>query len=606
MKRILLLFLVLALAVPGCTMIGLGGGGGYVTVYSGEVTTLNYLVTGTTAEQLPAANTVDGLVEYDKFGVVRPSLAKSWKVSPDGLVWTFTLREGVHWYTWEAKEYAECVAQDFVDAAKYILTKDKASKTANLYFGVVAGAKDFYDGVTENFGDVGIKATGKYTLEYTLEEPVPYFLTMLTYVCFLPANGKFLSETGERFGTDHKTMLYNGAYILKNHEPQNIREFVKNQRYWDKDKVLITKLTYRYNKEASTLAPEMFVRNEVTSASIPTAILDAWMKDATKKVMVRPNLTSYYTYFYAFNFNPNFDAQYEPANWKVAVNNLNFRKSIFHALDRTAAMITAEPYEPARRLLNTVTPKNFVSTQGTDYTRLPALAKYTNTESFNKALALEFRDLAKAELAGKVKFPIKVLMPYNTGSSDWTNRAQVVEQQLENLLGADYIDVIPEGFPATGFLNATRRAGNYCIQEVNWGPDYADPQTYTDPFIDSNYNWPELAEGYMEDNGKTVYYNLVDKAKAELTDLKKRYELFADAEAHLIQEAFLIPYGVGGGGFIASKLDPFTAPYAPFGSSTLKFKEQVLLKKPMTTDEFKAAFAQWEKDRAAALKAAGQ
>lgn len=38
---------------------------------------------------------------------------------------------------------------------------------------------------------------------------------------------------------------------------------------------------------------------------------------------------------------------------------------------------------------------------------------------------------------------------------------------------------------------------------------------------------------------------MVDAAKAEM-DLAKRYELFAQAEAFLIEEAFVIPYAVGG------------------------------------------------------------
>ncbi|MDP2871499.1 MAG: peptide ABC transporter substrate-binding protein [Bacillota bacterium] len=606
MKRAILILLILSLALGGCATLGIGATE-YRTVYSGELTTMNYLVTGTTAEQAVAANTVDGLVEYDNFGVLKPSLATSWTRSADGLVWTFKLREGVKWVTWEAKEYGDVVAQDFVDAAKYILTKANASRTSNILCEVMQGAQDYWDGVTDDFTTVGVKATGKYTLEYTLKEEVPYFLTMLTYVCFLPAPAKFLSEVKDKFGTDHKTLVYNGAYILKNFEPQNIREYVKNTRYWDKDKVHITKLTYRYNKEASTLAPEMFIRGEISSTGIPTAVLDAWMKDAAKKDLVVPALTSYYTYFYAFNFDPKFDAQYEPDNWKIAVNNLSFRKSIFHALDRVAAMITAEPYEPSRRILNTVTPRNFVATGGTDYTMIGPLAAFTKADSFKKTLAAEFKTQALADLQGKAKFPVKIMMPYNTGSSDWTNRVQVVEQQLETLLGTDYIDVIPVPFPATGFLNATRRAGNYCIQECNWGPDYADPHTYTDPFTPgSNYNWPELAVGYTEENGNTKYVNLVNAARAETKDLKKRYEFYAAAEAHLIGEAFLIPYGVGGGGFMATKLDPFTAPYAPFGVSTLKFKYQAMLKKAMTAAEYKAAQTKWETDRAAALKAAGQ
>ncbi len=298
LKKAILLFLVLSLTVSGCQLLGLGGSG--VTVlYSGEVTTLNYLTTSTTAEYAIAANVVDGLVEHDNFGVIKPSLATTWSVSEDGKVWTFNLRQGTKWYTFDGKEYGEVVAQDFVDAAKYILTKDNASNTSDLVYDMIVGAKDFYNGVTTDFATVGVKAADKYKVEYTLIEPVPYFMSMLTYVCFLPASGKFLGEVGAKFGTDHKNLLYCGAYLIKNFEPQNIRELVKNQNYWDKDKVLITKITYRYNKEASNLAPEMFLRNQVSSASIPTAVLDAWMKDAEKKAVVHPVRTSFFSYFYA-------------------------------------------------------------------------------------------------------------------------------------------------------------------------------------------------------------------------------------------------------------------------------------------------------------------
>ncbi|MFZ2913124.1 MAG: hypothetical protein WAZ99_02900, partial [Rectinemataceae bacterium] len=187
--------------------------------------------------------------------------------------------------------------------------------------------------------------------------------------------------------------------------------------------------------------------------------------------------------------------------------------------------------------------------------------------------------------------------------TDWTNRGQVVEQQLENLLGKDFVDVIPVSFPATGFLGATRRKGNYAIQECNWGPDYADPETYTDPFMTgSNYNWPEKAEGYKQANGKTTYENMVEAAKAEVTNLARRYELFAKAEAYFIGEAFAIPYAIGGGGFVASKLEPFSYPFAPFGMSYLKFKGQTVFPKALSTADYNKLKATWDAERIEALK----
>lgn len=77
------------------------------TVYSGEVKTLNYLKTSETNEFAVAANLVDGLIEYDKYGIVQPGLAESWETNEDASVWTFRLRKGVKWVDHEGNEVAE-------------------------------------------------------------------------------------------------------------------------------------------------------------------------------------------------------------------------------------------------------------------------------------------------------------------------------------------------------------------------------------------------------------------------------------------------------------------------------------------------------------------
>ncbi len=583
----------------------------YFEVYANELTTLNYLISGSENEHIMFANMIDNLVEYDQYGILRPALALSWSSSKDGLTWTFKLRPGVKWLTSDGKEYGEVTAQDWVDSAKYILTKANASQTSDVLTGVIKNSDKYFKGGITDFSQVGVKAKDRYTLEYTLEKNVPYFLSMLSYVSFMPVNGKFLAETGTKFGTSNKHILYNGAYLMPEYEPQSSRELVKNGKYWDAGNVHIKRLAYKYNKEAGTLSPELFLRGDISEAIIQPAVLDSWMKDSAKKMLVHPATPTAYTYFYAFNFNVKFDAQYEPDNWKIVVNSRTFRKSVFHALDPKAAMMTTDPYNPHSRLQTTITPKAFAAAAGKDYTTLGDLGGFAKTNSFNKTLALKFKGQAQKELAGKAKFPVKVLMPYNAGQADWANRAQVVEQQLEAVLGKDYIDVIPVSFPATGFLNATRRAGNYALQECNWGPDYADPETYTDPFVvGGTYNKPELATGYAEANGKPKYENLVNAAKAEVTDMKKRLNLFAKAEGFLIGEAFVIPYahGVGArsgsGGYVASKLEPFTSPFAPFGVSTLKFKGQVVLDRAMTPEQYAGMAIEWEKERSAALRKA--
>ncbi len=591
----------------------------YRTLYSGEITSLNYLTTATTNEFSVAANVIDTLVEYDRYGRIQPSLAKSWESSPDGLVYTFHLRDDATWVKADGTVYAKVTAHDFVTAAQYILDAKNASSTANGFYSVIAGAEAYYLGTSTpeegqepypvmDFETVGVKALDDFTLQYTLNAPVPYFLSMLDYVNFMPVNAQFLAEKGEDFGkaTSNENLLYCGAYYLETFKPQEMRVYAKNPHNWDADNVHIDRIEQKYNKEASTISPMMFENGQVDDATITSVIAAEWLNDPEKADLIRPvRQNTQYTYFWAFNFDPQFDAGYEPENWKLAVNNENFRQSIYWGLDRVKSKLVMEPDNPESLLFNTITPPTSSSIGSVDYTEMGELAAITELDRavFDEAKALAYRDAAIEELkAAGATFPIKILMPYNPSSSSWAEECVVVEQQLETLLGADYINIIVEAGPSSGFLKAVRRSGNYALMKCNWGADYADPNTYTDPFYDGTYNWPEKATEYLDADGVSEYYKLVDAARAITDDLTARYEAYTKAEAFLINHAMVIPYGQDNGGYTASRLNPFDSPYTPFGISSERYKGQTLLDAPMSTDQYYDALDQWEAERAELTK----
>ena len=60
----------------------------YTSLYSSEVSTLNYLTSSTTWDYTPGANVVDTLIEYNNIGEIIPGLAETWEVSEDQLTWT--------------------------------------------------------------------------------------------------------------------------------------------------------------------------------------------------------------------------------------------------------------------------------------------------------------------------------------------------------------------------------------------------------------------------------------------------------------------------------------------------------------------------------------
>ena len=250
------------------------------------------------------------------------------------------------------------------------------------------------------------------------------------------------------------------------------------------------------------------------------------------------------------------------------------------------------------------------------------LAAITNTDPFDADAALEYKEKAMKELkAAGATFPVKIYMTYNPSTAYWGESCQILEQQLEGLLGTDYIDLIVEAGPSTDFLTEPRRAGKYALMLCNWGPDYADPETYSDPWsLGYTYNWPEmttqkdLLTGYTytaEDMAKgvfdeeefigtaeTVYIKMTQEAKDEKVDIAKRYELFANAEAFLINHAIVVPFHQQmADGYTVSKLSVFDAPYAAFGVSTYKYEGRHLLETPISMDEYYEQLDKWNAER---------
>lgn len=627
----------------------------YRSLYSSEVTTMNYLVSSTTYELVVGANTIDSLVENDTYGNILPCGAESWEVSEDGLTWTFHLRAGQYWYDADGNQKDPVTANDYVAAARYVCDSAMDSNNSYLMDGWIVNAEELlnytaaqlaspveqgteagedqdyvidangiiYEGTdwnkeTEKYDtwtevpavtpeDLGVEAVDDLTLVYHLVKARPYFLTALQFGTYWPAPASLLAELGDAYGLDNYSMWFNGAYILSEFKPQEKRIYTKNVNNWDAEHVYIERIEQICNTEAATLEPEMFLRGEVDGAGIGSDIVADWMSDPEKSQMISTTrVTGDYSYFFGFNFEPKFDAEYEPENWVIAVNNENFRKAVFHGIDRDGYIAAKYPGDdPSIHKINTVTPKGFSVNNGKDYVFYGGLAKYTEGESFDPELAVQFRDAAKAELeAAGCKFPIKVPVNYNTNSTTWANCTVVLEQQLEELLGADFIDIIVVPYSGSDFLNATRRNGNYALQELNWGADFMDPETWADPFErKNNYNFfcHETDTYRVFQDTKTAetnalidqYYELVDAAREETGDMNARYEAFAAAESFYIDHAIVVPGFISGGSYQATKLNAFEGQYAMMGQSSSRYKGQHVYKTAMSQDMFDAQYAEW-------------
>ena len=605
MKKVLAFVLALTLLL-GCVP-AMAEGKVYTTLYSSEVSTLNYLTSGNTWDQTVGANVIDTLVEYNSFAEVMPGLAESWEVSEDQLTWTFHLRKGVKWYDYKGNPVAEVTAHDFVSAMKYVLTPEYESSVSYLLVDAahILNAAEYENGEITDFSQVGVKAIDEYTLQYTVSVPTPYFVSCTTYGCFMPAYGPLLEELGADFATSNDKMYYCGAFILSEFEPQVKHVYTKNVNNWDAEHVYLDGIYQKYNAEAATLAPIMAQRGEIDSADLSNDIVEEWLA-TNPDIVIRDRAIPDYSYFYCFNFDPQYDAEYAPENWLIAVNNINFRQSIMKAFDRLYSMRAIEPNDPESVLQYTVTPATFAEVNDTDFAKLPPFEGVEDLY-YNPEKALEFKAKAIEELtAAGCTFPITMVITYKSGDTDWENESILLKQQLESVLGTDYINCVLLAGPSESFLSKTRRAGMYSFMRCNWGGDFVDPATWTDPFAvvmnddgtyaGNSYNKMDKMFDTEFADTKTIlssYYDAVAAAKVITTDTAARYTAFATAERILLDNAILVPYFIFPATYRVTKLNIFEGQYAPFGMSNLRYKYQHLHDNFITVEEFNAAEAAW-------------
>ncbi|MDE5753609.1 MAG: hypothetical protein K2H89_03580 [Oscillospiraceae bacterium] len=449
--------------------------------------------------------------------------------------------------------------------------------------------------------DIGVQAPEKHTLVFTLDTPCPYFLDLLSNPAFMPVNRQFLQQSKENFGQDYQHILYNGAYLLTDSAPENQKILTKNSQYWDKQNIYIDRLELSYCKDPEQIKENTFLSHEIDQILISPDSLDQWMNDAETKDLVHPVQPDYScSYFYAFNFNPQFAEKYNPQNWKIAVNNENFRLAITHAINPIELVSLYESYQPERFLNRTITPKEFTFGTGTDYTQFDALSSITTTDSFNSAQAQEFRELAREELtANGAVFPIQVFMPYDSNIPHLEQECELLKKQLETTLGTDFVQV---ELYASRQANI-RESGNFAFMKCAKTADYIDPQTWTEPFLaGQNYTYWDLSEYRSTQEIFQNWQEKVSQASANYGDKFTRYTAFAEAEQILISHAIVIPFSTETSGYEISRLTPFEPEYALTGISSHKLKFCRISTTSINMSEYDRLYEQWLTQRRISLK----
>ncbi|WP_173257400.1 peptide ABC transporter substrate-binding protein [Streptococcus sp. 5905] len=606
-------------------------------IYETDPDNLNYLTTNKAATANITSNVVDGLLENDRYGNFVPSMAEDWSVSKDGLTYTYTIRKDAKWYTSEGEEYAAVKAQDFVTGLKY--AADKKSDGLYLVQESIKGLDAYVKGEITDFSQVGIKALDDYTVQYTLNKPESFWNSKTTMGVLAPVNEEFLNSKGDDFakGTDPSSILYNGPFLLKSIVAKSSVEFEKNPNYWDKDNVHIGKVKLSYWDGQDTNKPtEAFKDGSFTMARLfPTSASYPETEKAFKDNIVYTQQDST-TFLVGINIDrqsyqhTSKTADEQKTSTKKALLNKDFRQALAFGFDRTAYASQVNGASGATKLLrNLFVPPTFVQADGKNFGELVKEKLVTYGDEWSNVNLDDAQDglynpeKAKAEFAKAktalqaegVKFPIHLDMPVDQTNTTKVQRVQSLKQSLEATLGTDNVVVDIQQLQKDDVLNITYFAETAAGEDwdisdnVGWSPDFADPSTYLDiikPSVgentktylgfDSGTNNAAAKQVGLED-----YEKMVVEAGEETTDVSKRYEKYAAAQAWLTDSALIIPTTSQTGRPMLSKMVPFTLPFAYSGnkgmSEALLYKYLDVQDKAVTTEEYQKAQEKWMKEK---------
>ena len=601
-------------------------------VYAIDPSSLDYSVTSKSSTSDVIANVVDGLLENDKYGNLIPSLAEDWSVSKDGLTYTYKLRKGVKWYTSEGEEYAEVKAQDFVTGLKH--AADGKSDGLSLLQDSIKGLAEYISGESNDFSTVGVKAVDDYTVEYTLNKPESFWNSKVTTATMLPVNEEFLNSKGSDYGAPTpSSILYNGPYLLKSLTSKSVIEYEKNPNYWDKDNVKIDniKLTFYDGSDQESLI-RSFTQGAYTTARLfPTSSnFESTKQEYGDKIVYSPQeATSYYLTVNVNRQSYNKTAKTDEAqktSTKEALLNKNFRQALNFALDRHSYTAQLNGEEGANKIIrNSLVPHDYVQVGEKTFGELAQAELVSYGDQWKDVALTDGKDTiyspekakaafakAKEELQAKgVTFPIHLDIPVEQTDVIAVQQTNSLKQSIESSLGTENVIVDVLQMTDNEKLSITSQAKvpsqkDYDLNGTGWGPDYQDPATYLN-ILDAKKgsalkhlgikrgNDPEV----MAQVGLDEYKKLLDDAAAETSDLNKRYEKYAKAQAWVSDSSLLIPVASSGGSPTVSRTVPFTKAYSQVGikGDPFVFKGLELQNDVVTAKEYEEAFKKWQQEK---------
>jgi peptide/nickel transport system substrate-binding protein/oligopeptide transport system substrate-binding protein len=445
---------------------------------------LDPLHTFTSTEAQVYTAIYEGLVTYHPFTLEpMPAVAEYWEISEDRRTYRFRIRESARYWNGDQVE-----PDHFRQSWLTLINPENPGEYGSL-LDIVKGARDFRLGNNEDPASVGIRIPEAGILEVELEKPAPHFLKILCHHSFSPLHPKMLELED---WTDLDTVLGNGPFtiISSNDEEMTLK---KNQFYWDSPSVGMDTIRILYRDDPDWAA------DAIDNGALHWAEGDINLDLLKNKEAMVLNPIYSTTYFF-FALSPETEKSY---------NRPDVRK----------ALALLVPWEEVR---------------SQQYMYLPTDSLVPKVDQYPEVTGIEAADREQAmELLAQAGFPegaglpeIRFLLPEG---EEALRIAELMASSWRRALG---VDIVME---TSGFSTYYERVKNepFTLGILTWIGDFADPLTFLQM-------WTGDASLNIGRYKNETFDRMVSEAAVE-ENWEKRYEMMAEAEQLLLDEAVVLP-----------------------------------------------------------------
>lgn len=462
---------------PGSNMLHIPAKDEFPTVDTQKDTEF-YVVPLNIYDRLVECQVVDGVAE------IVPSLAKSWEVSDDGLVYTFHLRDDVVFHNGEV-----LTADDVVYTIDRMMNPDTAARNTDAY-SMIKGAKARLNGEADSVE--GAAALDEHTVELTLEVPFgPFLANLATPACSI-YNRKATEEAGDQFGIDPQLTIGTGPFKMSDWMLNDKLTMVRNDDYFKGapklDGIEVIQVPDENTQKLMYENGELDIVDLSSSSSQLAYFLG---NDAYKDNLVTGPEAG--CYFYVFN------QDMKPTD------DVRVRKAVSMAIDRQT--ILDQMYSGAGHVVNSMLPDGVLGAYDTQ--EIPYDPE--------KAKAL----LAEAGYGEGCQLEIY----QQTDNPD----ALAINQVVQSMLNEVGITVTIKQMDDAAYF-AERKEGRLGMTRASWKADFNDPDNFLYTFFTERN-----AKIRSNNHKNTDVYQWLEDARA-MTDEDERMALYQKIDTAMVQE----------------------------------------------------------------------